>query len=217
MEREGKIIQKDIEKDSTEQKRIQTWRERLAKERPSFKYEARKNEGDNSIQILPALDKNEQLTGPEKAEILRATLCAATGSASEEVGQMLFSQAIAGNFLNGKDLGFIANAVHQSALSLAPQDEIEGMLIHRLIVLHSQYMHYISSTTGANQSDAKIDLNINRATKLMRLYNETLDALNKHRRKGEQRVIVQHVNVNNGGQAVVTGRIHQGEGVHDKK
>jgi len=41
------------------------------------------------------------------------------------------------------------------------------------------------------------------AIKLLRLHNETIEALSRYRRGGEQKVVVQHVNVNNGGQAIV--------------
>ena len=49
----------------------------------------------------------------------------------------------------------------------------------------------------------QVDSCINRSSKLTRLYNETLEALMRYRRKGEQKVIVQHVNVNDGGRAIV--------------
>ena len=57
-----------------------------------------------------------------------------------------------------------------------------------------------------------IDNNLNNATKCMRLHNETLEALNRYRRKGEQRVKVvhQYVQVNEGGQAVVTAETRGG-------
>jgi hypothetical protein len=77
-------------------------------------------------------------------------------------------------------------------------------------------MHFMGRVVIPDQSSQGVDLNINRATKLMRLHNETLEALNRHRRKGEQKVVVQHVNVNNGGQAVVAGEI-AGGGSHGKR
>ncbi|WP_323762740.1 hypothetical protein [Maricaulis sp.] len=36
-----------------------------------------------------------------------------------------------------------------------------------------------------------------------RIYTQQLDALNKHHGKGQQKVTVEHVTVNEGGQAVV--------------
>jgi hypothetical protein len=46
------------------------------------------------------------------------------------------------------------------------------------------------------------------AVKLMRTYTAQVEALARLRRGGEQRVIVQHVNVNEGGQAIV-GAVNQ--------
>jgi hypothetical protein len=45
--------------------------------------------------------------------------------------------------------------------------------------------------------------NLNQANKLSRSFAILLDALNRHRGKGQQRVTVEHVHVHSGGQAVV--------------
>jgi len=47
------------------------------------------------------------------------------------------------------------------------------------------------------------ELNMRHAERLMRIYNQQVDTLNKHRGKGQQKVTVEHVTVNEGGQAVV--------------
>lgn len=100
---------------------------------------------------------------------------------------------------------------------MKPADEFEGMLISRILVLHNQAMHFMSIAAASGQAQALIDLNINRASKLMRLQNETQEVLNRYRRKGEQKVIVQHVNVNNGGQAAfVAGDLNRGGGDTNK-
>ena len=39
--------------------------------------------------------------------------------------------------------------------------------------------------------------------KLSRTYAMLLDALNRHRGKGQQRIVLEHVNIHSGGQAVV--------------
>ena len=46
-------------------------------------------------------------------------------------------------------------------------------------------------------------MNINQANKLMRTFTAQIEALNKYRTKGKQKITVQHVNVNEGGQAIV--------------
>jgi hypothetical protein len=45
--------------------------------------------------------------------------------------------------------------------------------------------------------------NLNQANKLSRTYAVLLDALNRHRGKGQQHVTVKHVHVHEGGQAIV--------------
>ncbi len=37
----------------------------------------------------------------------------------------------------------------------------------------------------------------------MRVYNQQLEVLDKHRRKGNQKMTIEHINVNEGGQAVI--------------
>src|SRR6266436_600241 len=45
--------------------------------------------------------------------------------------------------------------------------------------------------------------NLSQANKLSRTYAVLLDALNRHRGKGQQKVTVEHVHVHSGGQAIV--------------
>ena len=45
--------------------------------------------------------------------------------------------------------------------------------------------------------------NLNQANKLSRTYATLIEALNRHRGKGQQKVTVEHVHVHAGGQAVV--------------
>lgn len=162
---------------------------------------------------------NEDVTEDQKYFIERATLCAATGSSSSEYARILLMQVITATAKQKNDAASI-NATFKALLSMAPADEYEGMLISRLIVLHQQYMDMLARSTHQTNMDWK-ESYINSSTKLMRVYNETLEALNKHRRKGEQKVTVthNHVNVNEGGKAIVGSEINQqpGGGDHDKK
>jgi hypothetical protein len=52
---------------------------------------------------------------------------------------------------------------------------------------------------------------LNQANKLSRTYATLLEALNRHRGKGQQKVTVEHVHVHEGGQAIV-GNVTPGEG-----
>ena len=54
--------------------------------------------------------------------------------------------------------------------------------------------------------------NLNQANKLSRSFAVLLEALNRHRGKGQQKVTVEHVTVNAGGQAIVGAIATPGEG-----
>jgi len=96
---------------------------------------------------------------------------------------------------------------------LKPQDGFEGILISQMVMVYKQSMRFFDlSNQRANQTVALGDTLMNRYVKLMRLYTQQLEVLDRHRRKGEQTVTVQHVNVNQGGQAIV-GTVNQGGGV----
>src|ERR1700687_1072503 len=58
--------------------------------------------------------------------------------------------------------------------------------------------------------------NLSQANKLSRTYATLLEALNRHRGKGQQKVTVEHVHVYQGGQAIVGNVEHPGGGFHSK-
>lgn len=196
--------------------RLENWINKLNNIHCEFSYQM----GDvtNKATNIIAEFKNKEANQQQQTIEHLATTCAATGSASYEFSLMILGTTVSGFFTNDSYNGaFTANAVRDALLAMKPVDEYEGMLCSRLLVLHNQYMNFMARVASDTQTSHGIDLNINRATKLMRLYNETLESLNRYRRKGEQKVTVQHVNVNNGGQAVVAGNFQQGGEGSDKK
>jgi hypothetical protein len=210
------MLQQQTKKE-IEAERIKFWKERVKRETPCFKAKQNVTEDEKGAKIISIMG-DATSTEMLSQDLIDATICAATGSANQDYALKLIGQTVSAFFMDAhENEASIINKINGALLSLAPKDEIEGMLCSRLLVLHDQYMGFMSRVTTNVQTNAEIDLNINRATKLMRLWNETLDALSKHRRKGEQKVTVQHVNVNNGGQAVVNGQLNQGGGVDAKK
>jgi hypothetical protein len=67
-------------------------------------------------------------------------------------------------------------------------------------------MQYLSRVEKSDMM-CQIEFNMKCAIKLLRLHNETTEALARYRRKGEQKVVVQHVNVNDDGKAIVGNMI----------
>ncbi len=59
------------------------------------------------------------------------------------------------------------------------------------------------------------DRNASRAAKLLRTFAAQMEALKKYRTGGQQKMIVEHVHVHQGGQAIV-GSVTQGGGCDDK-
>jgi hypothetical protein len=88
-------------------------------------------------------------------------------------------------------------------MGIAPKDELEGMMAAQLIAAHNAAMEcYRRAMIGEQTFEGRRE-NLNQANKLSRTYAALLEALNRHRGKGQQKVTVEHVHVHAGGQAVV--------------
>jgi hypothetical protein len=94
-------------------------------------------------------------------------------------------------------------ATAEALAGIGPQDELEGMLAAQLIAAHNAAMECYRRAMIAKQTFEGWRENLNQANKLSRTYTALLDALNRHRGKGQQKVTVEHVHVHEGGQAVV--------------
>jgi hypothetical protein len=84
-----------------------------------------------------------------------------------------------------------------------PKDELEGMLAAQLLASHNAAMECYRRAMISEQTFEGRKENLNQANKLSRTYATLLEALNRHRGKGQQKVTVEHVHVHNGGQAIV--------------
>ena len=104
-----------------------------------------------------------------------------------------------------------ANQILSMMTELDPQDGFEGMLVTQMLATHGKAMECFKMAID-KKSDAVIYFGLqNQSIKLMRLYTQQLEALDKHRRKGNQKMIVEHVHVHEGGQAIV-GNVNQDGG-----
>jgi hypothetical protein len=95
---------------------------------------------------------------------------------------------------------------------IKPRNGMETLLATQMIHTHNLSIAMMRRATVPQQTVDGVDRNVNRATKLMRVFNSQLDALQKLRGKGQQKIIVEHVNVNEGGQAIVGDVSYQGGG-----
>jgi hypothetical protein len=97
----------------------------------------------------------------------------------------------------------------EAMAGIGPQDEIEGMLAAQMIACHSAAMECFRRAMIKEQPFEGRQQNLNFANKLSRTYALHMEALDKHRGKGQQKVTVEHVHVHQGGQAIV-GNVNSG-------
>ena len=103
------------------------------------------------------------------------------------------------------------NATFAAILETDPQDPTELMLATQMATIHNTVMRYSALAMKDEQTIELASFYVNSITKMMRTYTTQVEALSKYRTKGQQKITVQHVNVNDGGQAVI-GDINQGGG-----
>ena len=95
------------------------------------------------------------------------------------------------------------NGTVAALVGIGPKDELEGMMAAQLIAAHNAAMECYRRAMISDQSFEGRRENLNQANKLSRTHATLVDALNRHRGKGQQKVTVEHVHVHSGGQAVV--------------
>jgi hypothetical protein len=98
---------------------------------------------------------------------------------------------------------------------IAPRDPVERMLAVQMAATHVATIRsarWLANTENIPQVQA----HYTGFSKLARTFAAQVEALRKHRTGGEQRVTVQHVNVTDGGQAIVGNVQHGGRGGDEK-
>ena len=89
------------------------------------------------------------------------------------------------------------------------------MLATQMLACHNAAMECYRRAMMPKLTFDGRNLNLSQANQLSRTYASLLEALNRHRGKGQQKMTVEHVHVHEGGQAIV-GNVQQGGG-SDKK
>jgi len=112
------------------------------------------------------------------------------------------------------DFDNAATATNQAMAILAgiqPRDELESLLVVQMIGTSNMAMACMKRAMISDQYPNAREVNINMATKLTRTYVAQMQALKNYRQGGQQKMTVEHVHVNEGGQAIV-GQVNQGGG-----
>lgn len=150
---------------------------------------------------------------------MKGTLKDIGGSRSDHWNNILANQTMQALWLKHSDPE--TRNKHYSAtvaalVGIRPKDELEGMMAAQLIAAHNAAMEcYRRAMIGEQTFEGRRE-NLSQANKLSRTYATLLEALNRHRGKGQQKVTVEHVHVHAGGQAVVGTVETPGEGDRGK-
>lgn len=144
-----------------------------------------------------------------------ALLMQATGSQSSDFLVKLIDQ-IGNAASQGKELDELAlNAMLDVVKGIEPRDQIEAMLAAQMAATHNAVMTFarrLNHVENINQQDSA-----ERAfNKLARTYVAQVEALKRYRSAGVQTVRVEHVTVNEGGQAIVGNVTTGGRGSPQK-
>lgn len=97
---------------------------------------------------------------------------------------------------------------------IEPRDQLESMLAAQMAAIHVASMS-MAARLALAEMRPQADSAQNALNKLTRTFAAQLEALKRYRSDGAQTIKVQHVTVNEGGQAIV-GNVSQGGGAADK-
>lgn len=93
---------------------------------------------------------------------------------------------------------------------LQAKDALEGLLISQMTASYSAAMEFTGRARRASRIEF-IELYSKQSIKLMQLFNQQFLALNKYRKGNKQTVVVKHVHVHEGGQAVIDSNVNTSE------
>ena len=105
--------------------------------------------------------------------------------------------------LDDEEANNLRAAAIEALIGIKPNDEMEGMIAAQLVACHNASMECYRRAMLPDVPFDQRQGNLNSANKLSRTYSTLLEALNRHRGKGQQKVTVEHVHVHEGGQAIV--------------
>lgn len=205
-------IQNLIEKYSVEAGFVDAYIERKAKALPRARVKATKGDDETAtVTLEPDID------GLHDPDTFLAQIAATFGSLDGAFNAWMAAQVSNLTPQVRSDPERATNDIN-GALSamngIAPRDELECMLAAQMVAIHMASMESARQAATSDTPEHRA-MNLKQAGQLMRTFTQQLEALNKHRGKGQQKMTVEHVHVHDGGQAIV-GNVQGGEGVNSK-
>ena len=191
------------EPDDAERRAIAAAKQAIAEMPPRF---------DIGTQIKSENGVTQIIEGPRHSDMdgWRAQLMAAFGTTSETVAHVEVERIA--KALRQRD-GTIDPAELDTVIAIVsgqqPKDELEAMVICQMAVTHALTMRSFGNLNRSNEIQQQ-DSNALTVARLTKAFTSQMDALAKFRRGGAQRVVVEHVHIHAGAQAIVGAVTHTG-------
>ena len=137
----------------------------------------------------------------ELADTVGETIATTSGGKSKEYGWLIFNQLSQSCY---RKTEFMETLTHISVEmnGIAPKDQVEGMLAAQMIATHHAAMNCYRIVAQSETVEMMSNV-LNSANKLTRTYAMQMEALNRYRGKGQQKMTVEHVHINSGAQAII--------------
>jgi hypothetical protein len=186
-----------------ERRAIAAAQQALADIPPRFEVGTRIENENGATQIIQ-LPRHSDIDG------WRAQFLAAFGTTSSAVAHVEVERiAKALRQRDGKiDPGEL-DAVIAIVSGQQPKNEVEAMIVCQMAVTHALTMRSLGNLNRSNEMQQQ-DSNALTFARLTKAFTSQVDALAKLRRGGEQRVVVEHVHIHTGAQAIVGAVTHTG-------
>ena len=180
---------------------------------------APKGQGDS--QLVDSEDRGKRIPKPPRMKVVEkedGSISIAfdekdeTAAAKQLVqslgdGESSFVASMMNELINGTKVGSTPkssdlNYALQIVGAVRPTNELEAILASQMAVVHMAAMRHVRMMNNVNLIP-QLEVQEKTVSRVMRTFAMQMEALRKYRSGGEQRVIVKHVTVNDGGQAIV--------------
>jgi hypothetical protein len=135
-------------------------------------------------------------------------------SSSDFVNASLLQLQVAASLPAGGISEIGMNAALALVEGAAPTNEIEGALAIQMACTHAAAISVLTRFRGAGGTEKRVAALASAAARLLRAYSSQVETLRRLRHGGDQFVRVEHVHVNDGGQAVI-GNVKPASGSSD--
>jgi len=127
----------------------------------------------------------------------------ALGVKDKDCAAMLMSQLPVASYKFTSENEVLINGVMAAVSEINPKDPVESMLAAQMVSCHIQVMRLLEKVSSKDLTADLTDRYLRLADRLARTYTRQVEVLSSYRRKGSQKMTVEHITINDGGQAIV--------------